>query len=148
VETRAFIPAGGDAYLGPRSAVQRPPDVVASSLVPVWTGQPLWTRVTRVAARGQRACLAAGDERLEPVTVVAAGEARTWTERRLVVRSRQLARAGAAARRPRLAKAQAAVAALQNRGRGQPRFTERPAVPEAVAAILRRDRGEGLLGVR
>src|SRR5215831_11762523 len=46
VETRAFIPAGGDAYLGPRSAVQRPPDVVASSLVPVWTGQPLWTRVT------------------------------------------------------------------------------------------------------
>src|SRR5262249_41450005 len=110
VETRAFIPAGGGAYLGPRAAVQRPPGLVARRWGPGWPGQPRWPRVPRGAAGGQRACVAAGDERLEPVTVVAAGEARTWTERRLVVRSRQLARAGAGARRPRLAKAQAAVA--------------------------------------
>jgi transposase len=148
VETRAFIQAGGDAYLCPLSEVQLPPDVLEGYLVPVWTGQQLLTRVTRVAASGQRACIADGYERLEPVTVVAAGEAMTWTERRLVVRSRQLARAGEAALRTRLAKAQAAVAALNNRGRGKPRFTEQPALQEAVEAILMRYRVQGLLGVR
>jgi len=148
VETRAFIQAGGDAYLCPLSEVQLPPDVLEGYLVPVWTGQQLLTRVTRVAASGKRACIADGYERLEPVTVVAAGEAMTWTERRLVVRSRQLARAGEAALRTRLAKAQAAVAALNNRGRGKPRFTERPALQEAVEAILMRYRVQGLLGVR
>jgi transposase len=148
VETRAFIQAGGDAYRCPLSEVQLPPDGLEGYLVPVWTGQPLLTRITRVAASGQRACIADGYERLEPVTVVAAGEAMSWTERRLVGRSPQLARAGEAALRTRLAKAQAAVAALNNRGRGKPRFTERPAWQEAVEAILMRYRVQGLLGVR
>jgi transposase len=42
--------------------------------------------------------------------------------------------------RVRLAKAQAAVAALNERGRGRPRFSERPAAPAAVEAILTRYR--------
>ena len=148
VETRAFLQAGGDAYLCPLAEVQRPPEVLEGYLVPVWTGQQPLTRITRLAASGQRAYIAEGYERLEPVTAVAVGEAVTWMERRLVVRSRQLARAGEAALRARLAKAQAAVTAFNDRGRGKPRFTERPALQEAVEAILTRYRVQGLLAVR
>jgi transposase len=72
----------------------------------------------------------------------------TWPERQLVVRSRQLARAGEAALRARLAKAPAAVAGLNARGRGKPRFPARPALQEAVEAMLMRYRVEGLLEVR
>jgi hypothetical protein len=114
--------------------------------VPLWMGQQLLTRITRVAARGKRACIADGYERLEPVTVVAAEEAMTWTERRLVVRSRQQAHARETALHTRLA--QAAVAALNERGRGTPRLIERPALQEAMAAILMRYRVQGLLVVR
>src|SRR5262249_59399224 len=104
-------------------------------LVGVGTGEHPWTRIRRLAASGQRAYIAEGYERLEPVTAVVAGEAVTWMERRLVVHSRQLARAGEAALRARLAKARAAVTALNNRGRGKRRVLERPAFEEAVAAI-------------
>jgi transposase len=148
LETRASIQAGQDFYLCPLSELQLPAAVLEGYLVPVWTGQQLLTRITHVAASGQRACIADGYERLEPVTGVVAGEVMTWTERRLVVRSRQLARAGEAALRARLAKAQAAVAGLNARGRGKPRFTARPALQEAVEAILMRYRVQGLLEVR
>jgi transposase len=47
-----------------------------------------------------------------------------------------------------LAKAQAAVAALNERGRGKPRFTELPALQAAVEAILTRYRVLGGLAVR
>ncbi len=45
-------------------------------------------------------------------------------------------------------KAQAAVTALNDRGRGKRRFLERPALEEAVEAILTRYRVPGLLAVR
>ena len=54
-----------------------------------------------------------------------AGEARVWAERRLVLCSRQLARAGDAALRARLAKAQTAVAALNVQGLLAVHYTER-----------------------
>jgi hypothetical protein len=72
---------------------------------------------------GKRAHIADGYERVEPVTADVAGAAHTWTERRLVVRSRQLARAGEAAPRARRATAQAAVAARNERRWGKRRFT-------------------------
>lgn len=71
-----------------------------------------------------------------------------WTERRLVIRSRQLAQAGARGLRARRTKAHAAVAALSARRQGKPRLTQLPALLEAVAALLRRSRVEGLLDVR
>ena len=147
LETRAFLQAGGDAYLCPLAEVQLPPAVLEGDLQPVWTGQQPLTRITRVTATGNRAYIADGYERLELLTAAGAGEAVTWTERRLVVRSRQLARAGATALRARLAKARAAVAALNDRGRGKPRFTELPALQAAVEAILTRYRVQGLLAV-
>jgi transposase len=71
-----------------------------------------------------------------------------WTERRLVVRSRPLARAGETTLRARLAKAQAAVAALNDRGRGKRRCPELPALQAAVETILTRYRVHGLLAVQ
>jgi hypothetical protein len=96
--------------------------------------QPL-TRITRVAASGKRACIADGDEQLVPVTAEVAGAAITWTERRLVVRAR-------------LATAPAAVAALNERGRGKPRFTALPALQAVVEAILTQDRVQSLVAGR
>jgi hypothetical protein len=136
IEPRAFIQAGADAYLCPLSAIQLPPNVWEGYLRPIWTGQQPLTRITRLTATGKRAYIADGDERLKPVTAVMAGEVVTWMERRLVVRSRQRVRAGEAALRARLAKAQIAVAALNDRGRGKPRFTEQPVWHAAVEAIL------------
>ena len=148
LETRAFIQAGGDAYLCPLAEVQLPPAVLESYLQPVWTGQQPLTRITRVSAAGTRQYLADGYERLEPLTAEVASQALVWTERRLVVRSRQLACAGETALRARVRKAQAAVAALNERGRGKPRCTALPSVQAAVEAILTRYRVQGLLAVR
>jgi transposase len=148
LETRAALQAGGDCYLCPLSEIQLPPAVLAGYLEPVATGgQPL-TCITRRTATGTRQHLADGYERLEPLSAEVAGQALAWTERRLVVRSRQLARAGARALRARLAQAQAAVTALDDRGRGKRRFTELPALQAAVEAIVTRYRVQGLLAVQ
>jgi transposase len=147
LETRASIQAGGDFYLCPLAEVQLPPTVLAGYLEPVAMGQQALTRITRLTATGTRQHSADGDAQLETLTAEVAGNALAWTERRLVVRSRQLARVGKTALRAWLAKAQAAVAALNDRGRGKRRFTERPVLQEAVEAILTRYRVQGLLAV-
>ena len=149
LETRAFIQAGGDFYLcpvggGPAAACR------VGGLLGARVGRdnkPL-TRITRLTATGTRQHIADGYERLETLTAEVAGNALAWTERRLVVRSRQLARAGETALRARLAKAQAAVTALNDRGRGKRRFTELPALQAAVETILTRYRVHGLLAVQ
>jgi transposase len=148
LETRAFLQAGGDAYLCPLAEVQLPPGVLERYLQPVWTGEQPLTRITRVAATGKRAYIADGYDRLESLRMVVNGQAITWTERRLVVRSRQLARAGETALRARLAKARAAVTALNDRGRGKPRFRELPVLQAAVETIVTRYRVQGLLAVQ
>jgi transposase len=148
LETRASLHAGGDFYLCPLSEVQLPPAVLEGYVEPIATGHQALTRITRLTVTGKRQDLADGYERLEPLGMVVAGQAITWTERRLVVRSHQLARAGARALRARLAQAQAAVAALNARGRGKRRFSERPALQAAVETILTRYRVQGLLAVQ
>src|SRR5262249_39807162 len=86
VETRAFLQLRGDASVWPWAVLQLPPEVLEAALVPIWTGQHRLTRITRLAASGQRAYIAEGYEQLEAVTAVVTGEAVTWMERRLVVR--------------------------------------------------------------
>ena len=147
LETRASIQAGGDFYLCPLAEVQLPPTVLEGYLEPVAMGPQALTRITRLTATGTRQHIADGYAQLETLTAEVAGNALAWTERRLVVRSRQLARVGKTALRARLAKAQAAVAALNDRRRGKRRFTERPVLQEAVEAILTRYRVQGLLAV-
>lgn len=147
LETRASLQAGGDFYLCPLSEIQLPPAGLEGYLEPVAMGQQALTRITRLTATGTRQHIADGYERLELLSAEGAGNRLAWTERRLVVRSRQRARAGASALRARLAKAQAAVTALNARGRGKRRFTALPALQVAVEAILTQHRVQGLLAV-
>jgi transposase len=148
LETRAYIQAGGDASLCPLSESQRPPAVLEGSLGPVYREHQPLTRITRLTATGKRQPIADGYERLEPLTAEVTGKAIAWTARRLVGRARQLVRAGEAARRARLAQAQVAVMALNERGRGKRRFTKLAALQAAVEAILTRYRVQGWLAVR
>lgn len=148
LETRAFLQAGGDYYWCPLSELHLPPRVLEGYLEPISRGPQPLTRIARLTATGTRQHLADGYERPEPLTADVAGNALVWTERRLVVRSRHLARAGEAALRARLAKAQAAIAARNDRGRGKRRCTELPALQAAVEALLERYRVQGLLAVQ
>jgi transposase len=148
LETRAYIQAGGDGYLCPLAETQLPPAELTGYLAPLAMGQQPLTRITRVTVTGTRQHLADGYERLEHLSAEVAGTRLAWTERRLMVRSRQLARAGETALRARVAKARAAVTALNERGRGKRRFTERPALQAAVETILTRYRVLGLLAVQ
>jgi transposase len=148
LETRAVVEAGGDYYLCPLSELQVPPTVLATYLAPVWTGAQRLTPVHRVPADGRQELIAEGFERLEPLTTAAADEPIHWTERRLVIRSHQLAQAGERALHARLAKAQAAIAALNERGRGKRRVPELSALQEAIAAIVARYHVQGLLALR
>jgi transposase len=148
LETRAFLQAGGDYYLCPLSEIQVPPAVLTSYLAPVWTEEQALTVIHRAEPGGPSKLIAEGFERREPVTAEVAGNPYSWLERRLIIRSFQLAQAGERGLRTRLTKAQAAVTALNTRGRGQRRGADPGALREAVEAILARYRVQGLLHVR
>src|SRR6266516_653070 len=143
--TRAFIQAGGDYYLCPLSEIQLSTEQLEAYLAPVVAGEQPVSPVERRQADGRQEQIAEGYERLERLTAVVAGETIHWRERRLVVRSRQLAQAAEVALRARLAKARAAIAALNERQRGKRRVTQRPELQEAVAVILARYQVQGLL---
>jgi hypothetical protein len=147
LEPRASLHAGGDGSLGPWAEGQRPPAVVEGSVASGASGPQPWPRITRRTGTGPRQHLAAGDDRLAPLTAAGAGHLVAWTARRLVVCARPLARAGATALPGRRARARAAGTALNARGRGQPRCRAWPALQVAVAARLPRYRGQGWLTV-
>jgi transposase len=130
------------------SELQVPLAGLVTNLAPVWTGNQPLSPIPRGQANGQQEGIAAGVARLEPLTAVVAGVPIRWPERRLVIRSHQLAQAGERRLRARLAKAQAAMAALNDRRRGKRRVTELPALQAAVAALLARYHVQGVLQVR
>jgi hypothetical protein len=138
LEPRAFVQAGGDTYLCPLSEIQVPLTALASSLEPVWTEEQALRLIHHAPPEGPSALLAEGFERWELVTAEVAGTADSWRERRLVIRSLQLARAGERGLRARLAKAQAESTALHTRGRGRRRCANPSAGRAVVEAILAR----------
>jgi transposase len=148
LETRAGLQAEGDYYLCPLAERQLPPTVLADYLAPVWTGEQGLTKVHRPQQDGTPELIAEGFERLESVTAEVAGKLHCWLERRVVLRPCQLAQAGERGLRARLAKAQAAVTALNERRRGRRRCADPGGLREAVDAILARYRVHGLLHVR
>jgi transposase len=148
LETRAFIQAGGDYYLCPLSETQLPSVVLSDYLAPVWTGAQAVTVIHRPQPGGPPEPIAEGFERLEPVTAEVAGKPHAWLERRLIIRSVQLAQAGERGLRARLANAQAAVMALNERRQGRRRCPDPSALREAVDTILTRYRVHGLLHIR
>jgi transposase len=148
LETRAVIHAGGDDYLCPLSEVQLPPAVLAGYLAPVWAETQALTMIHRLPQEGVPELIAEGFECLEPMTAKVAGKPHSWRERRLVIHAFQLAQAGERGLRARLAKAQAAIADISERHRGQRRYPDPSALRGAVDAILARYRVQGLLHVR
>ena len=143
--TRAFVQASGDYYLCPLSEVQLPPTQLMAYLAPVWSGEQTLTPVEREQEDDRLERVAEGFERLEDITALVEGQTITWTERRLVVRSLRHAQAAERALRARLTKAQADLAALNERGRGKKRFTEVAALQQAAEAIVERYRVPDLL---
>jgi transposase len=148
LETRAFLQAGGDFYLCPLSEHQLPVEALDASLTPVWAEDQGVPPITRVRADGTAERIAQGYERADTLRAVVEGHACSWEERRLVVRSVKQAQAAEAARRGRLAKAQAPLAALNERGRGKRRFPAVEPLRQATEAVLHQYRVQGLLRVR
>ena len=145
LETRAYVQAGDDYYLGPFSKVQIPDDMLESYLQPVWAGKQDLTRVYRVDENGERIQVAEGYERAENLTASVAGETVTWVERRLVVRSLAQAHAAEIALQARLDKAEAAVKKLNEHRQGKERLTEIEMVRKAAEGLLKRQEVAGLL---
>jgi transposase len=143
--TRAFTHAGGDFYLCPLSETQLPPEVLESYLAPVWAGTQGLTDIYREEENGERARIAEGYERVETLTAEVDGQTITWLERRLVLHSLKQAQAAEAALRARLAKAQDALAALNQRGRGRKRFADVEPLRQAAEAVVERHQVHGLL---
>ncbi len=117
-QTRAFVQAGGDFYLCPLSETQLPPQKLKAYLSPIWTGEQALSPIYR-EKKGERELIAEAYEREETLTAVVEGKTVTWTERRLVIRSHKQARTAERGLRKRLAKAQAALAALNERRKGK-----------------------------
>lgn len=133
LDPRAPSHAGGDDDVGPWSESQRPPVRWAGARAPVWTGEPTVSLLHRQPPDSTRERRAAGGAPAEPVPAAVAGTPSPWLERRLGLRSCQLARAGAQGLRARLATAQAE--STGRRAGDVPGRGSRD--PEAVAAVVR-----------
>lgn len=143
--TRTFVQAGDDFYLCPLPQTQLPSEELEGHLAPVWEGKQALTDVYRQKEGGEKERIAEGFERLETLTAEVDGETITWTERRLVVRSLKQAQTAEEALRTRLAKAQTALTALNERGRGKKRFVDVEDLRQVAEAIVAKHRVQGLL---
>jgi transposase len=94
LDTRAFIQAGGDYYLGPLSKVQLSDEQLAAYLQPVWAEQVELIPIYRARDGKPPELIAEGYELSEILTAEVEQPVLTWIERRLVIRSAQYARAG------------------------------------------------------
>lgn len=145
LQTRAFTHAGGDFYLCPLAETQLSPEQLQGYLTPVWSGEQPLTDIYQETEEGAPEPIAQCYERLEQLTAIVANQSITWEERRLLVRSLKQAQAKEATLRVRLGKAQAAVARLNERGRGKQRFSEVASLRQAAEALVQRYQVPGLL---
>ena len=148
LSTRAHLQAAGDFYLGPFSQTHIPPEVLDAYLQPVWSGEQALQVIERVNAEGKKQAIAEGFTCTEGLTAEREGALLGWEEQRLVVRSYRHAQASEKGLRRRLANAQTAIEALNQRGKGKPRFDEVEALQQAAETLVKRHRVKGLLTVR
>jgi len=147
--TRAGLAFHHDCYLCPLSALQAPPEVMAGYVAAVARGESTLVSVERTGPDGTTVTLADGFEVSEPLTAVYDETwPLTWTERRLVVRSRQQVQTGEASLRKRVAKAEQELAALPVARRGKRRWADLAELEQAAAAIVTRERVAEVLHVR
>lgn len=143
--TRVFVQAGGDHYLCPLPKTQLSDATLAEYLAPVWADELEPTPIFRTDATGERKEIAVGFEREVTMTHQTAERVLIWTERHLVVRSHQFAKASEDALRKRLETAQAELLLLNERKRGKKRLETRVEMDEATQAILKHHRIKGLM---
>lgn len=149
LSTRAYVQASGDYYVTPLSQVQLPLAEIEAHLKAVWSGQQPLTRIYRPkdAPTDRPEKIAAGYEWTETLTAQVDNQLVTWTERRLLVQSFKFAHAAEQALRARVAQAQAALEALNQRGRGRRRFTTVKAAQAAAEPLVQSYHVEDLLRV-
>ena len=148
VQTRASIQAHGDFYLCPLSALQAPPEQVHQEVEVQRRQGAHLIEVWRVDEQGTRTCLAHGYETVHTMTAQVDAERQCWQERRLLVCSMAAAQAAQASLQERVQKAQQAVQDLTVRRQGKSRLRERAEVDEAIKAVLKQFRVQGLLQVQ
>jgi transposase len=147
-DTRAWIAGQGDYYLCPLPQVQLAAGELEEALEALERGEVVLSPVFRESDDGQPKLIAEGYERQVPMALEAKGKRQSWTERRLVVRSLRQAKASEAALRARVAKAQAQIEALNQRGRGRKRFEEIAELRQAVNEVVQRHQVEDFLWLR
>lgn len=147
-QTRASIAAHGDFYLCPLSALQAPPEQMRQHIDHLREQATPLIEVCRVDSEGKSTRLAQGYETTQTVTAEVGGETQTWQERRLLVQSLGAAHAAEASLQERLHKAQQALQGLTARRQGKARLSERTQVEEAIQALLKQFRVQGLLQVQ
>jgi len=137
LNTRAYIHHSGDYYLMPLGLVQMSAEAIEARLAPVWRGTQRLTAIysPRTAA-GQRQQLATGFEWSETLHATIADGPITWRERRFLVRSLSYAAAQEKGLRARLAAAQDALLALNQRGRGHRSYPELAPLQAAAEALV------------
>lgn len=145
--TRAFAQAGGDYYLCPLSLTQLPAEQLASYLSPVWAGEQPLRPICRPDEDGKPEEIAQGFELSQTMSAEVDGQAITWAERRLVIRSHAMAERATETLHRRLNKAQEELAALLEHKRGKRRIRELPELREKTEAILARHRVADLIQV-
>jgi transposase len=154
MDPRAHIHHAGDADLCPLGKLQLPAAAVDALITQALASGPL-RRISRPDADGQPVRDAHGQpvihaeawETSVNLTANLDGEARTWTERRIVVRSPALQARQQQALERRLADAEADLTDLLVARRGKVRPTTPDAAEAAIAAILERHAVGGLLEV-
>jgi transposase len=143
--TRAAIQRGGDVYLCPA-----PRTVVSEE--EVWeyvkqAGQKEQIQYWQVE-RGDGSLLAGEGFKVVVEMRVEVGEEReVWSEERWVLRPRWRYEEAVRQMERRLLQAEAALGALNERGRGRRRYSTQEALAERVQAVLQRHQVEGLLEV-
>src|SRR5437899_8717965 len=148
LQTRASIQAQADFYLCPLSALQAPPEQVSQEVESQRRQGARLIEVCRLDEQAMRTCIAQGYETIHTVTAQVDGQTQTWQERRLLVQSKASTQAAQASLRERLQKADQALQELTARRQGKPRLRERAEVEEAIKAVLKQFRVEGLLQVQ
>lgn len=154
VGTRAHIHHEGDFYLSPLGRVQLPAEQLAA-LVEQALAAPTLTTILRPTADG---VLLVDDDGTPVVTAEAwetsaelsselDGTPITWSERRVLVRSRALQASQRQGLERRLTQAEADLAALLIPRRGKERPKTPPEAEAAIAALLVRHQVTGLLTV-
>ena len=146
--TRAYLAAHADYYLCPLSAVQMPAAELRALLEPVWAGTQPLIPVHRApeTAVDKPEHIANGFSCSVTLKTEQGGESIEWQEQRLVVQSLKQAIAQKKALDARLDKAEQAIKALNQHGRGRKRLDEEE-LRAAVESILKRYDLVGLLAV-